>query len=134
LTGEHGLWQKQSLFEESARVPLLIVAPGVSKAKTAAASPVSQLDLFPTLAELAGITAPANLQGQSLVPMLRDPSVTGRGWALTQMMRGGGGDISINIGTVMVSNNMDVRDVGRQLGREVKKQMRVRGLTPAFGV
>jgi iduronate 2-sulfatase len=91
LTGEHGLWQKQSLFEESARVPLLIVAPGVSKAKTAAASPVSQLDLFPTLAELAGITAPANLQGQSLVPMLRDPSVTGRGWALTQMMRGGGG-------------------------------------------
>jgi arylsulfatase A-like enzyme len=91
LTGEHGLWQKQSLFEESARVPLLIVAPGVSKAKTAAASPVSQLDLFPTLAELAGIAAPANLQGQSLVPMLRDPSVTGRGWALTQMMRGGGG-------------------------------------------
>ena len=94
LTGEHGLWQKQSLFEESARVPLLIVAPGVSKAKTAAASPVSQLDLFPTLAELAGITAPANLQGQSLVPMLRDPSVTGRGWALTQMMRGGGGGAS----------------------------------------
>lgn len=50
------------------------------------------------------------------------------------MMNGGGGDISINIGTVVVSNNMDVRDVGRQLGREVKKQMRVRGLSPAFGV
>ena len=87
-TGEHGLWQKQSLFEESARVPLLIVAPGVSKPKTVAASPVSQLDLFPTLAELAGVKAPANLQGQSLAPMLRDPSFTGRGWALTQMMRG----------------------------------------------
>ena len=88
LTGEHGLWQKQSLFEESARVPLLIVAPGVSKPKSVAASPVSQLDLFPTLAELAGIKAPANLQGQSLAPMLRDPSFTGRGWALTQVMRG----------------------------------------------
>lgn len=87
-TGEHGLWQKQSLFEEGARVPLLIVAPGVSKSKTVAASPVSLLDLFPTLAELAGIKAPANLQGQSLVPMLLDPSVTGRGWALTQVMRG----------------------------------------------
>ena len=86
-TGEHGLWQKQSLFEEGARVPLLIVAPGVSKSKTVAASPVSHLDLFPTLAELAGIKAPANLQGQSLVPMLLDPSVTGRGWALTQVMR-----------------------------------------------
>ena len=87
-TGEHGLWQKQSLFEECAREPLLIVAPGVSKSKTVAASPVNHLDLFPTLAELAGIKAPANLQGQSLVPMLLDPSVTGRGWALTQVMRG----------------------------------------------
>ncbi len=90
-TGEHGLWQKQSVFEESARVPLLIVAPGVSKAKSVAASPVSHLDLFPTLAELAGVKPPANLQGQSLVPMLRDPSATGRGWALTQVNRGAGG-------------------------------------------
>jgi iduronate 2-sulfatase len=90
-TGEHGLWQKQSVFEESARVPLLIVAPGVSKVKSVAAAPVSHLDLFPTLAELAGVKAPANLQGQSLVPMLRDPSATGRGWALTQVNRGAGG-------------------------------------------
>jgi iduronate 2-sulfatase len=90
-TGEHGLWQKQSVFEESARVPLLIVAPGVSKGKSVAASPVSHLDLFPTLAELAGVKPPANLQGQSLVPLLRDPSAPGRGWALTQVNRGGGG-------------------------------------------
>ena len=34
--------------------------------------------------------APANLQGQSLVPMLKDPTVAGRGWALTQVVRGGG--------------------------------------------
>ena len=87
-TGEHGLWQKQSVFEESARVPLLIVAPGVSKGKSVAASPVSHLDLFPTLTELAGVKPPANLQGQSLVPLLRDPSATGRGWALTQVNRG----------------------------------------------
>lgn len=90
-TGEHGLWQKQSVFEESARVPLLIVAPGVAPAKSVAASPVSHLDLFPTLAELAGVQPPANLQGQSLVPLLRDPSAPGRGWALTQVNRGGGG-------------------------------------------
>lgn len=50
------------------------------------------------------------------------------------MMNGGGGDISINIQNVVMSNNLDVRDVGKQLGREVKKQMRVRGLSPAFGV
>ena len=90
-TGEHGLWQKQSVFEESSRVPLLIVAPGVANSKSVAASPVSHLDLFPTLAQLAGVTPPANLQGQSLVPLLRDPSALGRGWALTQMNRGGGG-------------------------------------------
>ncbi len=87
--GEHGLWQKMSLFEESSRVPMLIVAPGMAKGKVAE-SPVSHVDLFPTLAELCGVTTPKNIQGQSLVPMLKDPSHVGRGWALTQVMRGGG--------------------------------------------
>ncbi len=89
--GEHGLWQKSSLFEGSARVPLMIVAPGVSEAGGVVATPVSQVDLYPTLAELAGVKTPENLQGQSLVPILKDPSEKGRGWALTQVMRGGGG-------------------------------------------
>lgn len=88
--GEHGLWQKMSLFEGSARVPLLIVAPGVSRKGGVAKSPVSHLDLYPTLARLAGVPAPANLQGQDLSPMLRDPAVAGRGWAVTQVTRGGG--------------------------------------------
>ena len=86
--GEHGLWQKMSLFEESSRVPMLIVAPGMSIGATSE-SPVSQIDLFPTLAELCNVTTPGNLQGQSLVPMLKDPSHVGRGWALTQVNRGG---------------------------------------------
>lgn len=89
--GEHGLWQKMSLFEESARVPLLIVAPGVSQSNSVVASPVGLIDLYPTLAQLCGVSAPANLQGESLVPMLREGAAMGRGWALSQVTRGGGG-------------------------------------------
>jgi iduronate 2-sulfatase len=87
-TGEHGLWQKMSIFEESARVPLLIVAPGVTKPGTVAESPVGLIDLYPTLSELCGLTPPANLQGQSLVPILKDSNAAGRGWAISQVSRG----------------------------------------------
>lgn len=85
--GEHGLWQKNSLFEESARVPLMIVAPGVTKGGTVIRSPVSLVDLYPALTELAGVSTPSNLQGQSLVPKMKDVSLPGRGWALTQVVR-----------------------------------------------
>ncbi|UCF14746.1 MAG: sulfatase [Phycisphaerales bacterium] len=88
--GEHGLWQKMSVFEESARVPLIIAAPGTSVKGQVANDPVGLIDLYPTLTELCGVKARKNLQGQSLVPMLKDPSATGRGWAITQVTRNRG--------------------------------------------
>jgi iduronate 2-sulfatase len=88
--GEHGLWQKMSIFEESARVPLLIVAPGAEKKGATAETPVALIDLYPTLTELCGIDPPDKLQGQSLVPMLKDAKKEGRGWALSQVDRNRG--------------------------------------------
>lgn len=87
--GEHGLYQKMSLFEESTRVPLIIAAPGRCKTGGVAAAPVSLVDIFPTLAALCAVDPPKNLQGQSLVTLLADPTAAGRGWAVTQVTRGG---------------------------------------------
>jgi arylsulfatase A-like enzyme len=71
--GEKGRWRKMTLWEESTRVPLVVVAPGVTTPGSRSAEAVSLMDLYPTLAELAGLEVPSHVEGQSLVPMLRDP-------------------------------------------------------------
>jgi len=87
--GQHGQWMKQSLFEDSARVPLLLAGPGVAKGK-ASGRTVELLDLYPTLAEMAGLTAPHKLEGRSLKPLLTDPASAWDKPAITQVQRGGG--------------------------------------------
>ena len=70
--GEHGQWQKQTLFEKTTKMPLLISVPGTTKG-TRTEAIVQMVDIYPTLAELTGLKAPVDLDGHSLVPLLKDP-------------------------------------------------------------
>jgi iduronate 2-sulfatase len=81
---EHGLWQKQTLFEEANHIPLIIVQPN-GKSNQIASTPVGLIDLYPTLCSLTGVPAPKNLHGQDLSPILKDPTQKGRGWSLSQL-------------------------------------------------
>ena len=86
--GEHFMWGKVTLFEECARVPLVVRIPGVSPAGATSDGLVETLDLFPTLAELCGLNAPAHLQGKSYANLIRKPDKTGRLSAYTVVSRG----------------------------------------------
>lgn len=87
--GEHGLWFKQSCFEEDARVPLIIAPPQFKNAGQNCSRTVELLDIYPTLADLAGLPAPADLQGASLRPLLENPAAAWNRAAYTQVQRGG---------------------------------------------
>jgi uncharacterized sulfatase len=90
LLGEHGLWMKQSCYEESARVPMIIAGPAALCPTQGKPSPrtVELVDVYPTLTDLAGVAAPKNLEGVSLRPLLRDPVAAWTRPAFTQVQRG----------------------------------------------
>ncbi len=75
--GEKGITGKNTLWEESTRVPLILAGPGISKG--ICRQPVELLDLFPTLAAACALKAPDDLEGHSLVPQLSDPAAS-RPW------------------------------------------------------
>jgi iduronate 2-sulfatase len=76
--GEHAVWGKHTLFEESLRAPLIIRVPGMASPGTSTPAVVETLDLFPTLCSLAGIKPPDYLHGETLQPYLADPEARGR--------------------------------------------------------
>ena len=75
--GEKNMWRKFTLWERSCRAPLMISAPGVTKAAADCPRVVEFVDLYPTLLDLCSLPPKAELDGRSLVPLLRDPQ---RAW------------------------------------------------------
>ena len=93
MLGEKFMWGKVMLFENCDRVPLVIRVPGSLKhgqtrAGSSSAGLVELVDLYPTLTELCQISPTDQLQGRSLVPMLRDPHAPGKETAYTIVTRG----------------------------------------------
>jgi len=75
--GEHAVWGKHTLFEESLRSPLVIVSPQVNQIGKPTHSIVETIDLFPTICDLVSVTVPDFLQGKSLLPQLEDTETKG---------------------------------------------------------
>ncbi len=74
MLGEHGMWQKFVFYEPSLGVPLIFRVPGMTKAGGVCSAPVSLVSLMATLLDLCGLPVPGGLDGDSIVPYLREPA------------------------------------------------------------
>ena len=82
--GDLGIWTKHTNYEQANRIPIMIAAPGVTQAGSSTRQLAESVDLFPTIAELAGLPAPDGPQpidGVSLVPVLKNPDARVRNHA-----------------------------------------------------
>lgn len=85
--GDHGLWNKHTNFEQATHAPLMIIDPNIKPSKVD--KPVEFLDIFPTLCQLSGIKTPANLDGTSLVNLMKTPTAKfSKTYAASQFPRG----------------------------------------------
>ena len=86
--GEHlGIWQKRTLFEQSARTPLIVRAPQVAGNGQTCQRIVELVDVYPTLTSLAGIDSPDRLEGRDVSPLLDNPLIDWDNFAVTQVLR-----------------------------------------------
>lgn len=85
--GEHGLWAKRTNFEIDTRVPLIVCSPDRGVKNRISSALVELVDVYPTLAELAGLPIPSDLEGLSMVPLLEEPERNWKVAAFSQFLR-----------------------------------------------
>jgi len=91
--GEHGIYDKRFMYEESFRTPLLMRMPSQIKAGTRTDRLAQNLDFAQTILDVAGIESPKEMQGRSLVPLFKDPNTTDWRKSLYYHYWAGGNDI-----------------------------------------
>ncbi len=87
--GENGVFTKMTNFEWGTHVPLIVSVPGQKTAGQKTQALIEFVDIYPTLAELAGLPLPAHLEGTSFTPLLNDPSRPWKSAAFSQYARRG---------------------------------------------
>ena len=83
--GEHGHWQKQTLFENATRVPLIFSGPNI-KNNTPIKDPVELIDIYPTIMDMLTMQTPNFVSGRSLLPQIENPNYAVRKSALTELL------------------------------------------------
>ncbi len=84
MAGAHRMWTKHNMHEQSVNVPLLIRVPGTADTGTVCPHLISQVDLYPALAELCGLPAPTGVHGRSFAPLLTGGAYTARDAVVAQ--------------------------------------------------
>jgi len=87
--GEHGIFGKMTNFEIATNSPLIIKAPGITQKGEIVNALVETVDLYPTLAELCGIDYSKDLDGESLIPTLKNSETKGKPYARSFYYRKG---------------------------------------------
>ncbi|MES2593771.1 MAG: sulfatase-like hydrolase/transferase [Verrucomicrobiota bacterium] len=86
--GDHGMWCKHTNYEQAAHIPLLVSAPGVTQAGSRTQSLTETVDIYPTLAELAGLKTEGKLDGRSFASVLKEGSASNRDHVIHVYPRG----------------------------------------------
>lgn len=113
--GEHGLWRKNSLFEESTRAPLIFAGPGIPATPQGCGRVVEFVDIFPTITELAGLRPPDKLEGTSLTPLLLNPKAVWTRPAFSQVVFADAPGHSVRTDRWRYNEWGDAGDHGREL-------------------